>query len=68
LLPEIGESLAKRIVESRDADGPFADHDDLQRVRGIGPKTLDRVRPYLLPMPNRATVVDGRPGQGPPAN
>ena len=56
-LPDIGETLAKRIVESRDADGPFRDHDDLRRVRGIGPKTLERMRPYLLPMPNDETLA-----------
>jgi competence protein ComEA len=49
-LPEIGESLAKRIVESRLEHGPFLDHDELRRVRGIGPKTLQRIRPYLLPL------------------
>lgn len=50
-LPGIGPTLARRIVESRRADGPFLDHEDLRRVRGIGPKTLDRIRPYLRPMP-----------------
>jgi competence protein ComEA len=50
-LPGIGETLARRIVESRQTDGPYLDHDDLQRVRGIGPKTLEQIRPYLLPMP-----------------
>ena len=49
-LPGIGETLAKRIVESRHTDGPFLHHDDLQRIRGIGPRTLDAVRPHLLPM------------------
>ncbi|UUO08874.1 helix-hairpin-helix domain-containing protein [Blastopirellula sp. J2-11] len=48
-LPGIGETLAKRIVESRETMGPFLDHHDLQRVRGIGPRTLERLRPYLLP-------------------
>lgn len=51
LLPGIGENLAKRIVESREVDGPFRDHDDLQRVRGIGPRTVQRVRLYLRPIP-----------------
>ncbi len=41
-LPGIGQTLAQRIVESRRARGPFVDHDDLRRVRGIGPKTLER--------------------------
>lgn len=52
LLPDIGETLARRIVDSREKEGRFLDHDDLRRVRGIGPKTLDAARPYLLPMPD----------------
>ena len=56
-LPGIGETLARRIVESRITDGPFIDHDELQRIRGIGPKTLDRVRPFLLPMPGGETLA-----------
>lgn len=56
-LPGIGETLARRIVESRGTDGPFIDHDELQRIRGIGPKTLDRVRPFLLPMPGGETLA-----------
>lgn len=52
LLPGVGETLARRIVQSREEDGPFLDHEDLRRVRGIGPKTLDASRPYLLPMPD----------------
>ena len=49
-LPEIGEALAKRIVDWRESEGPFASHDDLDRVPGIGPKTLASVRPYLRPI------------------
>lgn len=56
-LPGIGETLARRIVASREADGPFADNDALCRVNGIGPKTLDRIRPYLRPMPNAENVA-----------
>ena len=50
-LPGIGPTLARRIVDSRAIDGPFRDHEDLRRVRGIGPKTLEKIRPYLRPMP-----------------
>lgn len=57
LLPEIGETLAKRIVASREADGPFSDNRDLMRVNGIGPRTLDAVSPYLLPMPDAENVA-----------
>jgi len=49
-LPGIGETRARRIIESRQTDGPFVNHDDLMRVRGIGPRTLERVRPYLRPV------------------
>jgi competence protein ComEA len=58
-LPDIGETLARRIVESRAAGGRFAEHEDLLRVRGIGPRTLDKLRPYLLPMPNQEDVAGG---------
>jgi competence protein ComEA len=56
-LPGIGEVLASRIVESRQKDGPFADLNDLRRVRGIGPKTMEHLRPYLLPMPEKENVA-----------
>lgn len=56
-LPGIGEIMAQRIIASRRSDGPFADNDDLRRVRGIGPKTLDRIRPYLRPMPGSGNVA-----------
>ncbi len=46
-LPGIGETLARRIVESRNLDGPFSSCDELTRVRGIGAKKLETVRPYL---------------------
>ena len=42
-LPGIGPSLAARIVEAR----PFTSVDDLQRVRGIGPKTVERLAPLV---------------------
>jgi competence protein ComEA len=56
-LPDIGETLARRIVESRAADGPYGDHGDLLRVNGIGPRTLEKLKPYLLPMPDQQNVV-----------
>jgi competence protein ComEA len=56
-LPDIGETLARRIVDSRRHAGPFLDHDDLRRVPGIGPVTLERVKPYLRPMPDHAATA-----------
>ncbi len=61
LLPGIGETLARRIVESRQAEGDFADAEQLRRVRGIGPKTLQRIRPYLRPIPAAGNVAGGGP-------
>jgi competence protein ComEA len=58
-LPEVGEIMARRIVESRQANGPFKDHNDLRRVRGIGPLTLETLRPYLMPMPGKEDVAGG---------
>jgi competence protein ComEA len=50
-LPGIGNTLAGRIIASRKTDGPFASRDELVRIRGIGPKIMERVKPYLLPLP-----------------
>jgi competence protein ComEA len=57
MLPGIGKTLADRIVASRRERGPFLDHGDLRRVRGIGPKTLDGMRPYLRPMPDGGNLA-----------
>ena len=48
LLPGISETMARRIVQHREEHGRFQQLDDLQRVRGIGPKKLARLRPYLV--------------------
>lgn len=45
VLPGIGPALAGRIVASREEEGPFRTVEDLQRVRGIGPATVERLRP-----------------------
>ena len=47
LLPGIGPVMARRIVADRAAHGRFRGVDDLARVRGIGPKTLAKLLPYL---------------------
>lgn len=50
VLPGIGDQLARRIVQVRSVRGGFVRHEDLLDVPGIGPRTLERVRPYLLPV------------------
>ena len=56
-IPGVGETIARRIVAMRQERGPFADHEDLRRVRGIGPRTLDRMKPYLTSMPETRSVA-----------
>ncbi|AQU82968.1 MULTISPECIES: ComEA family DNA-binding protein [unclassified Halomonas] len=46
-LPGIGPSRAAAIIEEREANGTFADADDLTRVSGIGAATIDRMRDQL---------------------
>lgn len=47
-LDGIGEKLARRIVAERELHGPFRTVDDLRRVKGIGPKTVEKLRPYVV--------------------
>jgi competence ComEA-like helix-hairpin-helix protein len=44
LLPGIGPALAARIVEDRERKGLFKSVDNLDRVKGIGPETLRKLR------------------------
>ncbi len=44
LLPGVGPVLATRLVAVRRDRGPFRSWDDVDRVRGIGPKTIERLK------------------------
>jgi competence protein ComEA len=46
-LPGIGETLAHRIVVDREQNGRFETIEALKRVKGIGPKTVEKLRPWL---------------------
>ena len=43
----IGETLAKRIVEFRDKNGPYRRLEDLMKVQGIGEKSFEKLRSHL---------------------
>jgi len=46
-IPGIGQALASRIVEMRDKEGPFRKIEDLLKVKGIGEKSFEKLRPYV---------------------
>jgi comEA protein len=46
-LPKIGIVTAERIIRFRDDYGPFKSLDDLLKVKGIGPKTLEKLKPQI---------------------
>ena len=47
VLPGIGPALAARIVAYRQEQGPFSTIEELENVSGIGPRTLDQLRPFI---------------------
>jgi competence ComEA-like helix-hairpin-helix protein len=60
-IPGLGPALAQRIVDFRQAHGPFKQVDDLRAVSGIGPQNLEKLQPYLgLGGPEGAAPPDGK--------
>jgi competence protein ComEA len=47
LLPGIGPAMAARIITHRTEKGPFRSKSDLDQVRGVGEKTLERLLPLV---------------------
>jgi competence protein ComEA len=43
-LPGVGPATASQIIREREANGPFSSIDDLTRVSGIGPATVEKLR------------------------
>jgi competence ComEA-like helix-hairpin-helix protein len=46
-LPGVGPAMAERIMEARKTS-PFQTPEDLLKVSGIGPKKLEKMRPFII--------------------
>ena len=47
-LPRIGPAKAKLIFEYRNHVGKFKDVEELLKIKGIGKKTLEKLKPYIF--------------------
>jgi competence protein ComEA len=57
-LPGIGPVRGRAILELRRRKGGFSSIDELLEVHGIGPATLERLRPYILIAPTSRTQAN----------
>lgn len=46
-LPGIGPTTAQKIIDYRDANGPFSAIEDIMNVSGIGPSTFDEIKTLI---------------------
>ncbi len=51
-LEGIGPVRARAIIEYRQTHGPFRTVEQVLEVKGIGPKTLERIRPHIVITPS----------------
>jgi competence protein ComEA len=64
-VPGIGPSMAKAIEEHRTKKGAFKSVDELRQVKGMGPATLEKVRPFLRVDPAALPEVETEPSPSP---
>ncbi len=57
LLPRIGPAVAERVVAHREQNGPFKTIEDLMLVKGIGERTFELLRPYVV-LDGKTTLAD----------
>lgn len=46
-LDGIGETMAERIIEYRNTNGPFGNIEEIKNVKGIGDKTFENVKDFI---------------------
>ncbi|MEO0136009.1 MAG: ComEA family DNA-binding protein [candidate division WOR-3 bacterium] len=46
-IPGIGPALARRIIEYREKNGGFRTVEDLKKVKGIGERLFEKLKPYI---------------------
>lgn len=46
-LPGIGPTIAQRIIDYRDENGPFTGIDEIMNVPGVGPSTFDEIKDLI---------------------
>lgn len=67
-LPRVGASIARRIVEDREANGPYVSVADLARVPGLGARSVERLSPHLALPPARPTSLSSRASGASPSS
>jgi uncharacterized protein len=53
----VGPTLASRIVEYRNANGPFKSREELKKIKGFGPKTFQQAAGFLR-IPGASNPLD----------
>jgi competence protein ComEA len=53
-LPGVGPTLATRIIEHRQKNGPFKKIEELMNVKGIGEKNFLKLKPLVTVTPPKA--------------
>jgi competence protein ComEA len=46
-LPGVGSKTAEKIMQYREKNGKFKALDDLKKVKGIGDKKFEKIKPYI---------------------
>lgn len=62
-LPGIGPSKAQAILDYRNQNGPFKSVDEIRKVKGIGEKLFQQIKPELVVGTVPRTAATGTPAK-----